>query len=89
MLFHDHDWEPGILKAALAGDAFYIGALGSRRTHANRLDTLRKLGVSAADLDRITGPIGLVPSMRNATMLAISTMAEIVDRMNSTAVRGV
>ena len=85
VLFHDHDWEPGILKAALAGDAFYIGALGSRRTHANRLETMRKLGTADADLQRITGPIGLVPSMRNATTLAVSTMAEIVDRMNATA----
>lgn len=87
MLFHDHDWEPSILKTALASDAFYIGALGSRRTQANRLETMRKLGTPDADLERITGPIGLVPSMRNATMLAISTMAEIVDRMNSTAVK--
>ncbi len=85
MLFHDHDWEPAILKAALATEAFYIGALGSRRTHANRIDALRKTGVSSAELERITGPIGLVPSMRNATTLTISTLAEIVDRMNDRA----
>ncbi len=82
MLFHDHDWEPSILSAALASDAFYIGALGSRRTHENRLDAMRKLGTSDEALERITGPIGLVPSMRNATMLAISTLAEIAERMN-------
>ncbi len=82
MLFHDHDWEPGILGAALSSDAFYIGALGSRKTHANRLETMRKTGASESDLKRISGPIGLVPSMRNATMLAISTLAEVVDRLN-------
>ncbi|MEM9208439.1 MAG: XdhC family protein [Pseudomonadota bacterium] len=82
-LFHDHDWEPGVLLAALDSDAFYIGALGSRKTHANRLATLQRLGVDAATLDRLTGPIGLVPSMRNATMLSISTLAEIIDRMTS------
>ncbi len=82
-LFHDHDWEPNILLAALDSDAFYIGALGSRKTHANRLDTLGRLGVDDAAMERVTGPIGLVPSMRNATMLSISTLAEIVDRMNA------
>jgi xanthine dehydrogenase accessory factor len=87
MLFHDHDWEPGILKAALASNAFYIGALGSRRTHANRLDTMRRIGTPESELERITGPIGLVPSMRNATMLAVSTMAEIVDRLNHSRCR--
>ncbi len=82
MLFHDHDWEPSILNAALSSEAFYIGALGSRKTHANRLETMRKAGAGEADLERISGPIGLVPSMRNATTLAISTLAEVVDRMN-------
>ncbi len=83
MLFHDHDWEPTILKAALASDAFYIGALGSRKTHANRLEVMRETGASAEDLARIKGPIGLVPSMRNATMLAISTLAEIADNQRN------
>ncbi len=79
-LFHDHDWEPALLKAALETNAFYIGALGSAKTHLNRLDTLDRMGVEGGE--RIQGPIGLVPSMRNATMLAISTLAEIVDRFN-------
>ena len=83
MLFHDHDWEPAIIRAALDSDAFYIGALGSRRTHLNRLETMRRSGIAEEDLDRITGPIGLVPSMRNATMLAISTLAEVVERLNT------
>ncbi|MEM8682683.1 MAG: XdhC family protein [Pseudomonadota bacterium] len=79
-LFHDHDWEPAVLRAALATDAFYIGALGSPKTQENRLLTLRQMGVE--DGQRIQGPIGLVPSMRNATMLAISTLAEIIDRFH-------
>ena len=84
-LFHDHDWEPNILLAALASEAFYIGALGSRKTHANRLETLGRLGVDDKAQARVTGPIGLVPSMRNATMLSISTLAEIVDRLNASS----
>ncbi len=83
LLFHDHDWESGILKAALESDAFYIGALGSKKTHAARLEMLAADGIPREALDRIKGPIGLVPSMRNAPMLAISTLAEIIEQFNS------
>jgi xanthine dehydrogenase accessory factor len=82
LLFHDHDWERGILDAALKSDAFYIGALGSRKTQAARLEMLKASGISDEALARINGPIGLVPSMRNAPMLAISTLAEIIDLFN-------
>ena len=78
MMFHDRDWEEGLLRQALAGRAFYIGALGSRRTQAARLDMLAAAGADAASLRRIRGPIGLVPSQRDASQLAISTLAEIV-----------
>ena len=78
MMFHDRDWEEGLLRQALAGRAFYIGALGSRRTQAARLDMLAAAGADAASLRRIRGPIGLVPSQRDASQIAISTLAEIV-----------
>ncbi|WP_084421298.1 NTP transferase domain-containing protein [Henriciella litoralis] len=78
LMFHDRDWETSLLKQALSGPAFYIGAVGSRRTHANRLDALKTEGVSAPQLERVRGPIGLVASMRDASMLAISVLAEIV-----------
>lgn len=78
LLFHDHDWEPFLLKAALNTDAFYIGALGSRKTQDNRLAMLAERGIGQDALSRLRGPIGLVPSMRNASMLAISTLAEII-----------
>lgn len=77
-LFHDHDWEPHLLAAALRSPAHYIGSLGSRRTHAMRLETLRLLGVREPDLERLNGPIGLVPSLRNASFIAVSALAEIV-----------
>lgn len=80
LLFHDHEWEPALLERALAGEALYIGALGSRKTHEVRLDALRARGAAETDLARIKGPIGLVPAMRNAPMLAISTLAEIVEQ---------
>ena len=76
-LFHDHDWEPALLEQALQGESFYIGAMGSEQTHAARVETLKAMG--ASNTDRIRGPIGLIPAMRNANMLAISILAEIVD----------
>lgn len=79
VMFHDHDWEPYILKQALDGEAFYIGAMGSRRTQALRKETLRAGGVPEIKIDRIHGPIGLIPSMRDANLLALSTLAQIVN----------
>jgi len=78
LMFHDLDWEPPLLVQALAGPAFYIGAVGSRAAHATRCDRLRERGLPDRDIERIHGPVGLVPSMRDASMLAISTLAEIV-----------
>ncbi len=78
LMMHDPDWEPPVLASALAGDAFYIGAVGSPRTHARRCAALSSIGVSDTDIARIHGPIGLVPSLRDASMLAISTLAEII-----------
>ena len=79
MMFHDHDWEAALLKAALKSDAFYIGALGGRKTHKSRCDMLRQLGVGETDIARIRGPIGLISSVRNASFLAVSVLAEIIE----------
>ncbi len=78
-LFHDHEWEGDLLTAALKTDAFYIGAMGSPRTHTTRLQELRDRGIEEHELKRIRGPIGLIPSVRDASKLAISALAEIVD----------
>jgi len=75
-LFHDHDWEPYLLRQALRGESFYIGAMGSPRTHSARLETLKAMGATGAE--RIRGPIGLIPAMRDANHLAISIMADII-----------
>ncbi len=76
-LFHDHVWETAILKAAVETDAFYIGCLGSVRTQAARRLALEAEGVTPAQIGRILGPIGLIPSSRSANDLAISVLAEI------------
>lgn len=78
LMFHDRDWEAPLLRQALDGPAFYIGAVGSRRTHARRCEDLASSGTTAVQLQRINGPIGLIPSMRDASMLAVSVLAEIV-----------
>ena len=78
LFFHDHDWEPPILAGALATEAFYIGAQGSRRARAARMRELEAMGVDAAARDRLYGPIGLVPSAREARTLAVSVLAEIL-----------
>jgi len=78
LMFHDHEWEPEILSQALSGPAFYIGAMGSPRTHKIRKAALQERGIPNKDIDRIHGPIGLIPSMRDANLLALSTLAEIV-----------
>ena len=75
-LFHDHDWEPSLLLRALQGPAFYIGAMGSDRTQAQRRERLRQIG--ADNIDQVRGPIGLIPAMRDAQLLAVSILAEIV-----------
>jgi xanthine dehydrogenase accessory factor len=78
LLFHDHDWELELLQSAIASNAFYIGALGSRKAHAIRCDRLREAGAGEEDIKRIHGPIGLVQSLRNASMVATSCLAEII-----------
>lgn len=78
LMFHDHDWEGALLEQAIAGNAFYIGAMGSPRTHENRIAMLRAREILPENIARIRGPIGIIPSMRDANLLALSTLAEIV-----------
>lgn len=78
LLFHDQDWEVPLLLQAVRGPAFYVGAVGSTRTHKARCDALKSAGCADTELARVKGPIGLVPSLRDASMLAVSIMAEIV-----------
>lgn len=80
-LFHDHEWEPAILRAALKTPAFFIGSLGSKRTHAQRCAELVAQGVGPDSLARLKGPIGLVPSLRSAPLIAVSALAEITQNM--------
>lgn len=78
LFFHDHDWEPPILMAALSSSAFYIGAQGSRRANQSLVKELRILDVPEQQIEKLKGPIGLIPSTRDARTLAVSVLAEIM-----------
>lgn len=75
---HDPKFDDPALVRALESDAFYVGALGSRRTHARRLDRLREAGVGEAALARIRAPVGLDIGGRSPEEIAVSILAEIV-----------
>jgi xanthine dehydrogenase accessory factor len=68
--------DPGLI-AALRSDCFYIGALGSRRTHAKRLERLAKEGFGENELSRIHGPIGLNIGGVSQAEVAVSSIAEM------------
>ncbi len=78
ILTHDVKFDIPLLQVALRTPAGYIGAMGSRRTHANRIEALRRSGISEADLARICAPIGLDIGARTPEETAISIAAEII-----------
>ncbi len=77
-LTHDPKLDDPALDRALRSHAFYIGALGSRKTHAGRLERLASLGHAAGSLARIRGPVGLALGAVSAPEIALSILAEIV-----------
>jgi len=76
-LTHDPKLDDPALAVALRSDCFYIGALGSRRTHAARCSRLTELGLSDSDLKRIHGPIGLAIGAVSPAEVAISIVAQM------------
>jgi len=77
-MFHDHEWESTLIPTALASDAFYIGAMGSRRAHARRMEMLRQQGCEPANIGRVRGPAGLFSGAKSASDVAISILAEVI-----------
>lgn len=77
LLWHDLNRELPVLQAALTARPFYIGALGSQRTHARRVQKLSELGWRDTDIARIKAPIGLFPKARDASSLALSVLADV------------
>ena len=80
-LTHDPKLDDPALAAALASDAFYIGCLGSRRTHAKRLDRLSAAGFDAASLARLRGPVGLDIGASSPAEIATSILAQLTQTL--------
>jgi xanthine dehydrogenase accessory factor len=85
LLTHDPKIDDPALKVALASGARYVGVLGSRRTHQQRVERLRADGLSEAQLARLHAPIGLPLGGRTPAEIAVSILAEIVQAKNSPA----
>ena len=80
-LTHDPKIDDPALLHALSRGCFYIGALGSRKTHAKRLQRLKEAGASDIDLARIHAPIGLPIGAVSPAEIAIAIMGEITQRL--------
>ncbi len=78
VLTHDPKFDVPLLTAALRTPAAYIGAMGSRRTHEDRLERLREEGLVEAELSRLSSPIGLDIGARTPEETAVSVAAEII-----------
>ena len=77
-LSHDPKIDEPALRAALESEAFYIGALGSKKNHASRLKRLSEFGFDDKVLGRIAGPIGLSLGGRSPAEIAVSILAQII-----------
>jgi xanthine dehydrogenase accessory factor len=84
-LTHDPKLDDPALAVALRSDAFYIGALGSKKTHAARCKRLQAMGFGETDLARIHGPIGLAIHAISPAEIAIATMAQITQVLRAQA----
>jgi len=80
-LTHDPKLDDPALAAALKSPAFYVGALGSKKTHAARLARLKALGFDDAALARIHGPVGLDIEAQTPAEIAVSILAQIIARL--------
>lgn len=78
VLTHDPKFDVPVLALALPLDVAYVGAMGSRSTHDDRLERLREAGVGEADLARLSSPIGLDLGARTPEETAVSIAAEII-----------
>lgn len=83
-LTHDPKLDDPALSAALRSEAFYIGALGSRTTHAKRLERLKANGFSEPELSRIRGPIGLDIGARSPAEIAIAILGQMTADLRKT-----
>lgn len=82
-LTHDPKLDDPGLERALRSDAFYIGSLGSKKTHAARLERLSRAGFGDTDFARIHGPVGLAIGARSPAEIAVSIMAQVTHALRA------
>jgi xanthine dehydrogenase accessory factor len=78
-LTHDPKLDDPALEAALKSDVFYVGALGSRRTHAKRKDRLAEAGITDEQFARVHGPVGLNIGAKSPAEIAVSILGQIIE----------
>ena len=78
-LTHDPKLDDPALEAALKSDVFYIGALGSRRTHAKRKERLAEVGITEDMFTRVHGPVGLNIGAKSPAEIAVSILGQIIE----------
>jgi xanthine dehydrogenase accessory factor len=81
LLTHDPKLDDPALHIALKSDAFYIGALGSTRTHAKRVERLTEAGFMPEQIARIRGPVGLDIGAASPPEIAVSILAQMVQAL--------
>ena len=81
LLTHDPKLDDPALHIALRSDAFYVGALGSKRTHASRVARLEEAGFTAADIARINGPVGLDIGAASPPEIAVSILSQMIQAL--------
>ncbi|TKT76923.1 XdhC family protein [Aquamicrobium sp. LC103] len=83
---HDPKIDDFALHAALRAGCFYVGALGSRKTHAKRVERLLALGASQVEIERIHAPIGLDIGAASPAEIAVAVLAQVIQALRSRAV---
>ena len=82
-LTHDPKLDDPALDVALRSEAFYIGSLGSNRTHASRLERLTELGFNDDQMSRICGPVGLNIGAKSPAEIAVSILAQVTEALRN------
>ncbi|WP_417434271.1 XdhC family protein [Hoeflea sp.] len=83
---HDPKIDDWPLVSALKADAFYVGALGSRKTHARRVERLTEAGLDAAGIGRIAAPIGLDIGAQSPEEIAVAILAQVISALRKPTV---
>lgn len=85
---HDPKIDDYALKAALDAGCFYVGALGSRKTHARRVERLLAAGATSEQIERINAPIGLDIGAANPAEIAVAVLAQVISAFRSRGLAG-